>query len=284
MEYEFELTEFEFGLLRDLIHRNFGLLFKESKRSFMQMKLYSQVRGLGLKSYREYIDYLTYNDPRKCELTRMIAAITNNETYFFREMPQLNHFRTSILPSLREQKQSSGDNRIRILSLGCSTGEEVYTLAMLLFESGLFCWGWDCQIIGFDVNIKAIEHARKGSYYERSLRMTNPPDIQRFFVKNCESWSPRDSIRKLTTFMSGNIIDRASWNGLSEIDVIFCRNVLIYFSESMVQSALEQIHRVLRPRGYLFLGFSEILPLKDPKFDLVRCPNTLIYRKKEQVS
>lgn len=281
MIYQFELTELQFRLIRDFIHEKFGIYFKDEKISFMQMKLYPRVLSLGLGSFGDYFNLVKYEADGDKELSRMVSLLTNNETYFFRELPQLMVFRDALLPQLRERKLARNKKGIRVVSAGCSTGEEVYTLAMLTFETGSFFWGWDVQIIGMDISEMALEAARRGVYYAPSLRMTESIYAQRFFSFNSGDYRAKDNIKKMTSFIYGNITDPQTWDGLKDIDIIFCRNVLIYFSEEKIKSAVNNFHQALRKGGHLLLGHSETLTGISDDFELVRFPDTFIYRKKE---
>ncbi|MGA1865790.1 MAG: CheR family methyltransferase [bacterium] len=255
------------------------IYFKDEKRSFIQMKLNPRFISLGLNSFREYIQFLKYGPESEKESGRMISLLTNTETYFFRELAQLNVFRDFLLPELRKEKMTRNEKRIRILSAGCSTGEEVYTLAMLIFDSGIFFWGWEVEVIGMDINERAIKAAREGTYYERSFRLTNPEYKKRFFTLNSGDFIIKDSIKRMTSFVSGNITDQIT---ISDIDAIFCRNVLIYFSDEKLKTAIKNFHMALRPGAHLMLGHSENLAGVFNGFETRRFPGAIIYKKREQ--
>jgi chemotaxis protein methyltransferase CheR len=235
--------------------------------------------SLGFKSFSEYIQFFKYGPESEKEPSKMISLLTNTETYFFREVSQLNVFRDFLLPEFRKEKITRNEKKIKILSAGCSTGEEVYTLAMLIFESGKFFWGWDVEIIGMDINEKAIKVARDGAYYERSFRMTNLEYKKRFFTPNSGDFLAKDSIKRMTSFISGNI---AITMTMKDLDAIFCRNVLIYFSEEKIKTAINNLHKSLRPGGYLLLGHSETLIGIFEGFETRRFPGAIIYKKREQ--
>jgi chemotaxis protein methyltransferase CheR len=281
MTQQFDLSEMEFGLLRDFIHEKFGVYFKDQKRSFMRMKLSPRVITHGFGSFNEYIQFVKYGFGNKREHSKMMSLLTNTETYFFRETPQLDVFYDVLLPELRERKLARNEKTIRVLSAGCSTGEEVYTLAMLTFETGKFFWEWDVQIMGMDINERALETAKSGIYYDRSFRMTDAKYMQRFFSPNTGNYKAKDNIKRMTSFISGNITDTAAWNTMRDIDVIFCRNVLIYFSDEKLKIAVENFYKALRKGGFLLLGHSETLTGIFDKFEPQRFPKTIIYKKKE---
>jgi chemotaxis protein methyltransferase CheR len=280
MSYEFGLSEIEFRLLRDLIHDRFGIFFQNEKYSLLRMKLYPRVVQLGLGSFRDYFNFLKFSDREGRELEKMISLITNNETYFFRESSQLLAFRDHVLPELKKQKSETGEKRIRILSAGCSTGEEVYTLAILAFETGNFFWGWDLQILGLDVSESALEFARQGIYYPRAFRMTEADYLRNYFSANgSENYKLKESIRKMTKFIAGNITNIETWKDLGEMDIIFCRNVLIYFSDDKIKQSANNFYQSLRPGGFLLLGHSETLTGIFADFKFRRFPGTVAYQK-----
>jgi chemotaxis protein methyltransferase CheR len=273
-----DLTEKEFRIIQDFIHERFGIYFNDEKRTFIRMKLSPRLITLGLRSFSEYIQFLKYGPDSRNEPTRMISLLTNTETYFFREVSQLNVFRDFLLQEFREEKIARNEKRIKILSAGCSTGEEVYTLAMLIFDSGKFFWGWDVEVIGMDINERAIKAAQDGTYYDRSFRMTDPEYKKRFFIQNSDDFIVKDSIKRMTSFVSGNI---AGHINIRDFDAIFCRNVLIYFSEEKIKTAINNFHMALRPGAYLMLGHSENLTRIFDGFETKRFPGTIIYKKRE---
>jgi len=268
--------------MRDFIHEKFGIYLKDDKISFVNMKLKSRVVNLGLNSFNEYFNYVKYGPGGEKELSKMISLLTNNETYFFRELPQLKVFGKELLPKLRERKLIEGNKKVRVISAGCSTGEEVYTLAMIAFETGSFFWEWDLKIIGMDISIRAIETAKRAVYYPRSLRMTKSDYVEKFFSKNSsEHYTLKNNIKNMTSFIFGNITDPVTWKDMDKVDIIFCRNVLIYFSEEKVKAAVENFYNALNNGGYLLLGHSETLTGIFDEFEMLRFPDTFAYRKKE---
>ncbi len=275
-----ELSEKEYLSLRDLVHEEYGIFFKAEKLPFLRLRLLARLEGLGLSSFDEYIQFLKYDPGRDRERRMMIALLTNNETYFFRELPQLTAYREVVLSELRDRKMNREERRISIVSAGCSTGEEVHSLAILTYETGWFFWGWDVQIHGIDVNPRNLETARKAEYFDRSLRMMDRQYLDRFFRRNGGSYYVKESVTGMSRFLQGNITSPAIWDSLCGVDVIFCRNVMIYFSEDKVRRTVDLIHGALEPGGYLFLGHSETLTDIHDGFDQVYLPGTVLYRKR----
>jgi chemotaxis protein methyltransferase CheR len=275
-----ELSEKEYLSLRDLVHDEFGILFRAEKLPFLRLRLLGRLEGLGLSTFDEYIQYLKYDRDRERERRMMIALLTNNETYFFRELPQLKAYREVVLSELRDRKLNRESRRINVVSAGCSTGEEVHSLAMLTYETGWFFWGWDVRIHGIDINQRNLETARKAEYFDRSLRMMDRNYLDRYFRRNGGSYYVKESVAGMSRFVHGNITSPAIWNSLCEVDVIFCRNVMIYFSEEKVRRTVDLFHGALEPGGYLFLGHSETLVDIHDGFEQIYLPGTILYRKR----
>ena len=274
-----ELAEEEFRLLRDFIHERFGLYFEDNQKPTLRSRLLGRLAGLELASFEDYYRYLRFSPERSDELQRMISHLTNNETYFYREAPQLKVFSEHVLKSLKDRKTKTGAKNLRILSAGCSTGEEPYTLAMVVHDSAQFFWNWEVAIVGMDVDQKALEKARKAVYHHNSFRSMPPGSEERHFAREASGASVKDAIRRLVHFRWGNITDPASYDGLSGLDAVFCRNVLIYFSDGMIRKVVGLLYQALAPGGYLFLGHAESLSRITDLFSSIRFQGAMVYQK-----
>ena len=281
VDLDADLSEEEFRLLRDFIHERFGLFYDESQRSSLRGRLAPRVALLGLLSFEDYYHHLRFAPDRAAEEQRMVSHLTNNETYFFREQPQLEVFATSVLRHAKERRSRAGEKRLRLLSAGCSTGEEALTLAMILFDSGQFFWGWDAHVTGIDVDDSALEKARRGVYHQNALRAVSRPLFERHFVPDGSGARVKDSVRKLVSFRSGNLLEPSTYDGLAPLDAVFCRNVLIYFSDRAIQRAVRLFHDVLAPGGHLFLGHAESLARVSSAFVPIRFQGAIVYQKPE---
>ncbi|HEY6011227.1 MAG TPA: protein-glutamate O-methyltransferase CheR, partial [Nitrospirota bacterium] len=231
-----------------------------------------------LKSFEEYYHYLRYDRKKDEELVILVDNLTTNETYFFREVPQLRAFSEEILPELRH---SLADRRIlRIWSAGCSTGEEPYTIAMLLLESGDWWRDWQVEIVGSDINQRVLHTARRGVYKKSAHRASSPEMIAKYFVEE-EKGDYRiiDKVKKLVSFSYLNLLDPYKASLLSTMDVIFCRNVIIYFDKEAKKKVIESFHHKLREGGYLLLGHSESLINISNAFALRTLKNDMVYQK-----
>ena len=283
-DHHAELSEEEFRLLRDFVHERFGLYYDESQRASLRARLAPRLDLLGLASFEDYHRYLRFAPEREEEQQRMVSHLTNNETYFFREQPQLDVFASHVLRALKERKTRQGGKRLAVLSAGCSTGEEPLTLSMILFDSGQFFWGWDVSVTGLDVDGAALEKARRGLYHQGSLRAVSPALFERHFAKEAAGVRVKESARRSVSFRSGNLLDPASYEGLRPLDVVFCRNVLIYFSDGAVQRAVSLFHQVLAPGGYLFLGHAESLARVSSGFVPIRFQGAIVYQRPEEAA
>ena len=283
-DHHTELSEEEFRLLRDFVHERFGLYYDESQRASLRARLAPRLDLLGLASFEDYHRYLRFAPERDDEQQRMVSHLTNNETYFFREQPQLDVFASHVLRALKERKTRAGGKRLSVLSAGCSTGEEPLTLSMILFDSGQFFWGWDVRVTGLDVDGAALDKARRGLYHQGSLRAVSPTLFERHFARDAGGVRVKESARRSVVFRAGNLLDPQSYEGLQPLDVVFCRNVLIYFSDGAVQRAVSLFHQVLAPGGYLFLGHAESLARVSSGFVPIRFQGAIVYQRPEEAA
>ena len=279
-EHEADLSEEEFRLLRELVHERFGLYFEDAQKATLRSRLLGRLASLDLVTFEDYYHYLRFGPRRREELQRMVSHLTNNETYFYREMPQLQVFAEPILRRIKEAKQAQGDRRLRVLSAGCSTGEEPYTLAMIVWDSGHFFWNWDVRVTGLDVDTGALDKARRALYHHNSFRALSPSVVERHFTPQPAGGSQvKEPVRRLVDLRHGNLVEPASFEGLPPLDVVFCRNVLIYFSDAMILRVVRTFHEVLAPGGYLFLGHAESLSRITDLFTPIRFQGAMVYQK-----
>jgi chemotaxis protein methyltransferase CheR len=275
-----EMSPEEFRLIRDLVYDQCGIFIRDDMKFLLERRLWPRVESLGLSGYAAYHQHLRYDLRRKEELESAIEALTTHETYFFREPHQLGAFSRELLPALHRQNQST--RRLRLWSAGCSSGEEAYTIAILLEESGLFD-RWQVEILGTDISRRVLAQARRGEYGQASLRSTPPTALARHFVPNGERFRIKDRIRANVTFSQLNLADREMTQMLPTMDAIFCRNVLIYFDTQAKKRVLKHFYDRLRPGGYLLLGHSESLITLSSDFELVHLETDLVYRRPESV-
>jgi chemotaxis protein methyltransferase CheR len=267
-----------FRLLRDILYDFAGIHFDEDHQFLLERRLWPRVEALSLGDFGDYLRYLRLASPeaRRSELLEMVERVTTNETYFFREAYQLEALRDEILPEIAEKKPRG--RRLTIWSAGCSTGEEAYTIAMVILESGRFA-DWDVRVFGSDISRKVLAVARKGEYGRASFRNTDGRMLRRWFRDVDGKRQVRDEVRQLVSFGHVNLVDEAMTKMVGEMDVVFCRNVLIYFDQLSRRKVIDVLHEKLRTGGYLLLGHSESLISLSTAFELVHLKNDMVYRK-----
>jgi chemotaxis protein methyltransferase CheR len=272
------MSDDEFRLLRDLVYQHCGLHFSEDSKYLLEKRLGKRLQHHGLGSFKDYYYLLRYNPDRDQELSEVIDALTTNETYFFREEFQLKTFVHDILPELRQQKEKENDRKLRIWSAGCSSGEEPYTIAMMLLDQP-FLQGWKIDIIGTDISQKVLQVARKGVYGPSSFRSTDPADQRRFFSETEGKFRIADRVKNLVTISHLNLFDSARVALLGKMDVIFCRNVIIYFDLPAKRRVVETFSQRLKPGGFLLLGHSESLMNISNAFKLRHFTHDMVYQR-----
>jgi chemotaxis protein methyltransferase CheR len=270
------LSEDVFRLMRDIIKDYCGLYFDDGSRYLIEKRLSRRVKNYHFDNFRDYFRYIRYDKRAEEELCAIVDVLTVNETYFFREQNQLRAFSDEILDELREVNR---DRRtLRIWSAGCSTGEEPYTIAMLIKERAEFS-GWDIEIYGSDINQRVLQAARKGVYRKNSFRTTEPYYLRKYFTEEDGSHRITDDIRKYVNFSYLNLLDPFKVKFLGKMDVIFCRNVLIYFDGPSRKRVIENFFDRLVDGGYLLLGHAESLINISTAFTLKHFRNDMVYQK-----
>ncbi len=277
-EPETSMKEEEFRLIRDLIHRHCGIFFDSDAKFLLEKRLSRRLDLHQLPGFKEYYHFLKFSRGREQELSDIMDILTTNETYFFREEFQLNAFIGEILPELKAVKEKRGDRTIRIWSAGCSTGEEPYTIAMLILETGAFK-DWKVEIVGTDISHRVLQHARKGVYGRSSFRTTSPEWVRRFFHEQDGLYRINDEVKSLVTISHLNLLDENRMILLGKMDVIFCRNVIIYFDQTAKRMVVESFYRALREGGYLLLGHAESLLNTTTAFALKHLKSDMVYQK-----
>jgi chemotaxis protein methyltransferase CheR len=272
------MTEEEYSKLRDLITREFGILLKGDKRLTLHTKVSHRLGILGLASYTDYYSYIM-SDPTGGELFALASHVTNNETYFFREQNQLEVL-AGILRDIKKQKENER-HRIRILSVASSSGEEAYSMNMIIQEKGLFVWDWDISITGIDIDKNAIQKAREACYSINSFRSLNGNKslVDKYFVGDGERYRLKRFLARNVEFRHGNMLDAATFEGFDSVDVIFCRNAFIYMSDDAIGKIIKNFHKCISDKGYLFIGSSESLIQKTNLFLPEHCEGSIVYRK-----
>lgn len=275
---ETAMSDEEFRLLRDFIYKHCGLNFSEQSKYLLEKRLNKRLQQHALKNFKDYYYLLRYSPQKDQELTEAIDLLTTNETYFFREDFQLRTFVNEILPELRARKEKSNDRRLRIWSAGCSSGEEPYTLAMLLHDQpGLS--DWQVEIVGTDISQRVLQMARKGVYGSASFRCTDSIYIKRFFSEIDGKYKIDDRIKRMVTVSHLNLLDTSRVAMLGMMDVVFCRNVIIYFDQQAKKRVVDSFYQRLNPEGFLLLGHSESLMNLSTSYTLRHFTDDMVYQK-----
>jgi len=274
----FPLPLERFRLLRDHINRRFGIFFGDDDRYLVESRLAERLVQLEIESF-DYYNFLLYNPTGEEEAEQAAEILTTNETYFFREEYQLRAFSKEILPALRDRLE--GRRRLMIWSAGCSSGEEAYTIAMLVLDSGLFK-GWDVRIFGSDLSSRMLAKARRGIFGGAAFR-TTPEEMQRRHFAEAESgqWRINDDVRALCHFGRLNLLDEEKIVFVGRADTVFCRNVLIYFDKRSKRKGINILYDRLSDGGYLLLGHTESLLNLSTAFEIVHLSEDLVYRRPE---
>ncbi|HVP06246.1 MAG TPA: protein-glutamate O-methyltransferase CheR [Candidatus Acidoferrum sp.] len=284
IDNELDMSPEEFRMIRDFILERSGIFFAENKMYLVKNRLSKRMAELQMKSVRDYFYHVKY-DLSLREFNALMDLVTTNETSFYRNEPQLLSFSDEVLPMLVTEKlQEKGIKTLRIWSAGCSTGEEPYTLAMIILEKLGSLAGWNVEIIANDISEQVLQKARQGEYSGITLRNVRPDVLQRFFTKSGETFKIRSEVKALVKFSHMNLNDPRKISMLGNMDVVFCRNVMIYFSDDVRKQLVRGFYNILRPGGYLYIGHSETLHGISKAFKLVYFKNALVYQKEAQAT
>jgi chemotaxis protein methyltransferase CheR len=269
------LQEATFRLLRELFHGRFGLWFHDDLRFLMELRLGPRLALHGLHGFEAYHRFLRLDPRGPPELLDAAELMTTNETYFYREPDQLRAFEQGVLPAL--QRERAGERRLRLLSAGCATGEEVYTLAALLLGSGRF-EGWKLEVHGVDLSRRCLARGLAGAYGDHAFRSPEGKALRRWFHLQEGRWVVDEALRRLVHFGAANLLDG---EGLPPpaFDVILCRNVLLYFDAPARRRVLRHLHDRLGDGGWLLLGHAETLLQLSADFELVHLDRELVFRR-----
>jgi chemotaxis protein methyltransferase CheR len=265
--------------IRDLIYKTAGIFQANNKLRLLEERCLKRMQILGVKTLREYYDLLTNRPMRHAELVSLLNEITIGETCFFRNQPQLEGIRKIVLPRL-VQKSSQFVRHIRVWSGGCSTGEEPYTLAMILLEESVKSLrGWTFEVIATDINERSLGLAQQGVFGDYSVRNTDSYFLQKYFRTKDGKFTIIPEVKSRVKFSRLNLFDDAGMMFMKGMDIILCCNVLIYFDCDSKKRVIQHFYANLVDHGYLFLGHAESLFAISEDFQLVHMPSTTAYVK-----
>ncbi len=263
--------------LAELIYSECGLRFEENNRFLLHKRLAARLPALGMPGLRDYFLYLKFDPARAGEFAALHSALTTNETYFMRENGQLKAFVAHAVARLSVSSYP-GSRRLRIWSAGCSSGEEAYSLALLLTEAGIR--PLDFEIIGSDISDKVLAKARSATYTVHSFRFLDPGFRDKYFSPAPgDQWTLREPWRGLVAFNAVNLYRDPRLALFGQFDAIFCRNVLIYFDSDSKLAVLRNLLPRLRDGGLLFLGHSESLLTLETPFKMSRIDGEFAYTR-----
>jgi chemotaxis protein methyltransferase CheR len=255
------MSDDEFSLFSRLIYSQLGIKMPPSKKLMLTSRLNKRLKALGYRSYKGYYDFIIHESGTSCEFNRMIEAVTTNKTDFFRESAHFDLLLRSILPEFKEGESYKKKGFFKAWSAGCSTGEEAYTLAMVLSEffSGR---NREFSILATDISIKVLKTGMNAVYKEETIGPVSPEMRKKFLLRgtgdNAGMFRIVPELRSRVTFKQLNLMDDV-FNIDRDFDIIFCRNVIIYFDKPTQVKLFEKFYNHLNPGGYLFIGSSETL-------------------------
>ena len=266
----------DYRLIRDLVRDRLGVWFGPEQRASLERRLRERLTVRGVSSFGDYYQLLRYGTLAADEWEEASDLLTTHETYFFREDYQLRAFSNELLPMFAERSKGK---RLHVWSAGCSSGEEAYTIAMLVLESSLFEGASDIRIYGSDLSRRCIKEARYGVYPPSSFRTTSDTAKKRWFAREAGGFGVAPAVRTLCHFGQMNLLDGERTSLVGRCDVIFCRNVMLYFDPAARRRVIDMFYERLVPGGVLLLGHAESLLNVSTAFELLHLSEDLVYRK-----
>mgnify|MGYP001356735895 CR=1 FL=1 len=275
-----EMKSEEFSSWRQFIYDKTGIYFQDNKKYLLESRLLKRINFLNLSTYDEYLKYVKFNSNGRKEETFLYEVITINETFFFRNQPQLDVLVTNIFPEVISIKEKLGKNKIRIWSAASSSGEEAYSIAMVINDLVKPKYpNIEFEIVGTDISQKVIDTAKKGIYKEYSVRNMPSYYFKKYFQQTSEGFVINQALKKNVSFKLLNLNDENEMKLMSNFDVIFCANVLIYFDTNSKVKVVNSLYNALNKNGILFIGYSETLQNITKSFKVLSFPKTVSYKK-----
>ncbi len=276
-----DMSQEDFDNIRLLIKDRSGISLGATRVGVLASKLAHRLKETNSESIKEYYFYLKYDSKGSYEIDNLIESVTIGETFFFRHQEQLDDFSEQVLPEILKRRRLL--HPLSIWSAGCSTGEEAYTLAIMLLESNCKLNQDSINILASDINSSSLRHAREGVYDEYSVRYVPRHLLTKYFEKTGNGkYLLSSTIKKFVRIASVNLMDPHSTGRIRDIDCIFCRNVMIYFDDSDKKRCAEHLYESLSDDGFVFLGHSESLGRISNLFEPFRLKHTIAYRKPKQ--
>lgn len=270
------ISEDDFLKFQEYFYRKTGIQFEQSKRYFVDKRLVERIEATGNDSFRTYFTMLRFQ-ASGTELQALVNLMTINETYFFREEYQFHCLVNSILPEIVANKKNN--DPIRIWVIPSSSGEEPYSIAMCLLERWPGIHKWDVEIISSDIDTKILAQARSGLYSERSVKHVPRAYMNKYFHQTAQGFQLSNDLRSAVEFTRINLMEASEVRPYRNFDVIFCRNLLIYFDDVSRKQAAETFFDALRPGGFICLGHSESMSRISSLYKIRKFPEAIVYQK-----
>lgn len=272
-----DLKQEEFDKFRDFFYKKTGIHFEDNKRYFVDKRLLQRVSETGNKTFREYFTFMRFQASQE-EFQQLVNAMTVNETYFFREEYQMKCLVGPVLADIVGRNRGQGP--IRIWSIPCATGEEPYSIAIHLLEYWPAIASVDVELIGSDIDTQVLAQAKAGQFSSRSVQNLPPELLKKYFRAQPDGrFRISSEIKDCVDFRQVNLADRTTTMGFRNLDVIFCRNLLIYFDDASRREAVEMFFDALRPGGFIFLGHSETMSRISSLFKVRKFSDAIAYQK-----
>ena len=270
-----QLSDNEFGLFRDLIYDECGVRIGSEKRAFLESRLRRRMSALGVTTALEYYNVVRYSKTRMQEMPALLDIMMICETSFFRNQPQFDLFNDFVLPEIISAKLRANSRLIRVWSAGCSTGQEPYSAVMALLERVPEPESWNLRVFASDLSFTALERAQSGVYSADQIRGLREPYMSKYFRRENGNYVVKDDLKRRIVFDYHNLKHD---NGLRSLDVVFCRNVMIYFDVEEQRRLITRFTNCLVPGGYLFIGHAESLQGLSQKFAMIHRDKGIAYR------
>jgi chemotaxis protein methyltransferase CheR len=271
-----QITEDDFQKFREFFYRKTGINFESTKRYFVDKRLIERIEATGNNDFRSYFSMLRFQASGE-EVQLLTNLMTVNETYFLREEYQFSCLVNSILPEIVKLKTDKSP--IRIWCIPSSSGEEPYSVALYLMERWAAISKWDVEIISSDIDTGILQKARVGRYSQRSVQHLPAAWLSKYFKRIGDEYQINEDLRQAVEFTRVNLAEPADTRPYRNFDVIFCRNLLIYFDDASRKSAAETFYDALKPGGFICLGHSESMSRISSLYKVRKFPEAIVYQK-----
>ncbi len=275
-----KMSDPTFKAIREFIYQLTGIYFQDNKKYLLEGRLGKRLQLLNIPDFERYLQLLRSLNGRGEEMRFFYDAITINETFFFRNEPQFEAFEKTLVPQIAAMKKGQPRAKLRVWSSASSSGEEAYTISMLFLEKIKPLYPWlELEVVGTDISTGVLETARQGVYREYSVRNMPKHYLDKYFTIDDQRFYLKDQVKSHVRFDHMNLFDRSRMRTMSNFDIVFCCNVLIYFDQASKIQVVSDLYDSLNPGGFLFIGYAESLHGISTAFKLINFPKTVAYKK-----